>query len=406
MLAYWGSACCINGFASVFLLSRDFTSTQIGIVVALGNILAVLLSPRVAAIADQSKKITIHHLVLVPAILFVASIAGLYLSGNVFWAVAIIFCLSLGLLQLLQPLTNSVSVYYVNHNVGINFGIPRATGSLTWAILSTILGIVIDKTGENAILVTAAIMGILMVVGVVVFPLIKSDLKEIEAANPEMANSEAANEAADSEMANSVAGKEAPNKTGFIDFVRIYPMFFVLMVGVVFIFFFQTVSNNYLYQLSDAIGGDTKTMGYAFTVQAIIEVPPMVLFTIISKKFSSKSLMIFAVSFFVLKSIAFAFVFNPITLYLAMILQMPSYAVFIPASIKYVNEHMREEDQFQGQAMMTAAYTLGAVIGSLLGGYLVESLGALPTQKIDLAVCIVGGVIAIIAIMLNKKRSK
>ncbi len=87
-----------------------------------------------------------------------------------------------------------------------------------------------------------------------------------------------------------------------------------------------------------------------------------------------------------------------------MILQMPSYAVFIPASINYVNEHMREEDQFQGQAMLTAAYTFGAVVGSLLGGYMIDTLGALLSQKVDLAVCAVGVIIAVIAITINKPR--
>ena len=145
-------------------------------------------------------------------------------------------------------------------------------------------------------------------------------------------------------------------------------------------------------------------MGYAFSVQALIEIPPMFFFTMIAKKFKSKHLMYFAVIFFLLKSLAFAFVFNPTTLYLAMVLQMPSYAVFIPASINYVNEHMRDEDQFQGQAMLTAAYTFGAVVGSLLGGIMIEKLGALMSQKVDLAVCAVGVVIAVVAIAFNKPR--
>ena len=51
--SYWVAVCAINGFATVFLLHIGLKSSQIGVVLALGNILGVILQPFVAAAADH-----------------------------------------------------------------------------------------------------------------------------------------------------------------------------------------------------------------------------------------------------------------------------------------------------------------------------------------------------------------
>ena len=45
------------------------------------------------------------------------------------------------------------------------------------------------------------------------------------------------------------------------------------------------------------------------------------------------------------------------------------------ASVYYVNAIMEEQDAIKGQAYISMTYTLGSVIGSLLGGALIDSSG-------------------------------
>ena len=52
----------INGFATVFLLHIGLKSSQIGVVLALGNILGVILQPFVAAAADRAKRVTLQQM--------------------------------------------------------------------------------------------------------------------------------------------------------------------------------------------------------------------------------------------------------------------------------------------------------------------------------------------------------
>ena len=44
---YWMCFCAIYGFASVFLLAKNFENQQIGVILALVNIFSVVLQPAV-----------------------------------------------------------------------------------------------------------------------------------------------------------------------------------------------------------------------------------------------------------------------------------------------------------------------------------------------------------------------
>ena len=67
--SYWASFCVIYAFATVFLLSRGFESSMIGVIIAAGNILGVVLQPMVASIADRSEKISLHKLTAMLSVL-------------------------------------------------------------------------------------------------------------------------------------------------------------------------------------------------------------------------------------------------------------------------------------------------------------------------------------------------
>ena len=381
MAAYWGSVCCATGFSSTFLLDRGFSSTMIGIAMALGNILAVVASPKVSAIADRSKKIKVHHLVIISSILFLLCFLVLFAVRNSFIVTFVFFFLSVTMMQILQPLTNSVSVYYINRGIDINFGVPRAMGSMCYGIISTLLGIVTVKLGTNVIPASGIIVAIVLIAAMLMFPVLED--KDIE-------------------NKDSVSERKVSD-TGFFEFIRKYPGFLLMMIGIVFLFIFQTLSNNYLMQLAVAIGGDASTIGYALTCQAVIELPPMILFTYFLKKFGSVRLLIFSAIFWSIKAAGFMIVREPVVLYLVMFLQMLAYAVYIPASVAYVNEVVEYEDQFKGQAMVTSASTLGAMLGALLGGVLIDSVGVFATQKIDFVISLIGTVIIVVTLLPKLK---
>ena len=59
---YWMSYAVIGSFASAFLLGRGYSNSFIGLIIAVGSVLAIFLQPVLADIADRSKKISLFGL--------------------------------------------------------------------------------------------------------------------------------------------------------------------------------------------------------------------------------------------------------------------------------------------------------------------------------------------------------
>ena len=90
--SYWASFCVIYAFATVFLLSRGFESSMIGVIIAAGNILGVILQPMVASIADRSEKISLHKLTAMLSVIMILLLVLLYFdTQRILLAVAVLF---------------------------------------------------------------------------------------------------------------------------------------------------------------------------------------------------------------------------------------------------------------------------------------------------------------------------
>ena len=55
---YFAAFCGVHAYASVFLLHHGFTNTQIGILLAVANVLSVLIQPVIAGVIDKKGKLT------------------------------------------------------------------------------------------------------------------------------------------------------------------------------------------------------------------------------------------------------------------------------------------------------------------------------------------------------------
>lgn len=77
------------------------------------------------------------------------------------------------LLQVIQPLINSVSVYYVNKGINVDFGAARGVGSLSYAAASYLLGGLVERYGCSVILVAGFLMVTIISATVFSMPIIK-----------------------------------------------------------------------------------------------------------------------------------------------------------------------------------------------------------------------------------------
>lgn len=368
--SYWASFCVIYAFATVFLLSRGFESSMIGVIIAAGNILGVVLQPMVASIADRSEKISLHKLTAMLSIIMILLLVLLYFVPNGLLAVAVLFLLTDTFLQVIQPLINSVSVYYVNQGVSVDFGSARGIGSLSYAAASYILGIVVEKFGTRSILMTGILVALVLLVTVLSMPVLSSS-------------------------AASRLGEKEPeqNDAGLIVFAGRYKNFMLTLAGITLLFTFHNMNNAYLIKVIENVGGTSADMGRMLSIAAVTELPVMFLFSRISKHFKSSTLLMVSSAFFSIRAAGFMLAGNVMTMYLAAMLQIGSFALYIPSSVYYVNETMLDQDKFKGQAVMTATNTLGGVFGSLFGGFLIDNAGVGAMNTVCFAMAAAGAVL-------------
>lgn len=350
--AYWSSFCVIYAFATVFLLSRGFESSMIGVIIATGNILGVVLQPMVASIADRSEKISLHKLTAILSVIMILLLVLLYFVPNGLLAVAVLFLLTDTFLQVIQPLVNSVSVYYVNQGVSVDFGAARGIGSLSYAAASYVLGIAVEKFGTRSILVAGILVALVLLVTVLSMPVLSSSA----ASQPKEKEPE-------------------QNDAGLLVFAGRYKNFMLTLAGITLLFTFHNMNNAYLIKVIENVGGTSADMGRMLSIAAVTELPIMFLFSKISKHFKSSTLLMVSGVFFAIRAAGFMLAGNVMIMYLVAMLQIGSFALYIPSSVYYVNETMLDQDKFKGQAVMTATNTLGGVFGSLFGGFLIDNAG-------------------------------
>ena len=368
--SYWASFCVIYAFATVFLLSRGFESSMIGVIIAAGNILGVILQPMVASIADRSEKISLHKLTAMLSIIMILLLVLLYFVPNGLLAVAVLFLLTDTFLQVIQPLINSVSVYYVNQGVSVDFGSARGIGSLSYAAASYILGIVVEKFGTRSILMAGILVALVLLVTILSMPVLSSS-------------------------AASRLGEKEPeqNDAVLIVFAGRYKNFMLTLAGITLLFTFHNMNNAYLIKVIENVGGTSADMGRMLSIAAVTELPVMFLFSRISKHFKSSTLLMVSSAFFAIRAAGFMLAGNVMTMYLAAMLQIGSFALYIPSSVYYVNETMLDQDKFKGQAVMTATNTLGGVFGSLFGGFLIDNAGVGAMNTVCFAMAAAGAVL-------------
>lgn len=350
--SYWASFCVLYAFATVFLLSRGFESSMIGVIIAVGNILGVILQPVVASIADRSEKISLHKLTAILSVVMILLLVLLYFVPNGLIAVAVLFLLTDTFLQVIQPLVNSVSVYYVNQGVSVDFGAARGVGSLSYAAASYILGIAVERFGTRSILVAGILVALILLVTVLSMPVLSSSA----ASRPQKKQPE-------------------QNDAGLLVFAGRYKNFMLTLAGITLLFTFHNMNNAYLIKVIENVGGTSADMGRMLSIAAVTELPVMFLFSRISKHFKSSTLLMVSGVFFAIRAAGFMLAGNVMIMYLVAMLQIGSFALYIPSSVYYVNETMLDQDKFKGQAVMTATNTLGGVFGSLFGGFLIDNAG-------------------------------
>lgn len=373
---YWGSFSAIVAFASVYLLSKGFTNSQVGLVVAVGGILSVFLQPLVGSYADKSEGVVIHRLIVMISLAMIALCLLLLFFGNSGYMVATFYGLLVALVQVITPLIYSLCIFYIDRGVNIDFGVGRGIGSLAYAAVASILGILIKDYGADIITYVIAVFYVLIIVFTLKFHFEGVD-----------------------EIKTSTDNSKNPNPSIFEFFIE-NKRFMIFLFGNIFVFFSHNAVSSYMYQVVTHHGYTSSEMGFAVSLGAMMELPALFLLNYINKKIKSGVLYKISVVFIVLKNYAI-YVANTIgMIYFAMGFHLLGYGIFAGISIYYVNHIVDDSHEVLGQSLMTTVVTIGSVMGNLLGGRILDMAGVPAMVFVS---CVVGTFGVLIVCLTGEK---
>lgn len=366
---YWMICCAMIGYASVFLLDRGFGNTTIGIVLSISNILAVFGQPAIASYMDKTTKLSLRMLIsiILVAIIVLSLILSFISGASIVMVVLTITVFTLMLV--LQPFINSLTFAFEKNGIHINFGLARGIGSVAYAVMSLILG--------NVVAIFSPELLPYFYVGLSLCALLFVYTFYLPGGKDEIVHEEK---------------QEEHDQLSMGQFIKKYKTFMFLLVATVFLFFDHSIINNFFIQVVNHINGNSADMGNAIFLAALLELPTMALFTKLQKKVGCRRMMIISAVFFSVKHVLTYFAVNMMMIYIAQVMQMLAYAVFIPASVYYVRQLVDAHDMNKGQALVTGAMTLASVFASLAGGVLLDALGVSKVLLIGAIISVIGTV--------------
>ncbi len=365
---YWMLFCVSSGFISLYLQGRGLSNGGIGTVTAIFGILAALLQPVLGGITDRSNRITWRHMILMLAIPYLAiCIIMPFIPGA--WAGAIFMGLLILLGNTIMPFINTAHYHYSHKGEFINFGVARGIGSGLYALLALVIGFLAEKYGIEMVPLSGILIALLFILVVFRMP---SSRELIEK-----------------------APREKVLQKGFL--LR-YPAFTFMLLATLLMLTAHNILNTYLLQIIQSVGGNSSQLGIALAIQAVVEVPVLFGFSRLLNHFRPKTLMLIAAAGFALKALMYALSGSVSMIYMIQIAQMLSFAIFASASVYYTSEAIPKEDQASGQAYMTSMMTVGTVLGSLSGGWMLELSGMTTMLSINVIIAMVGVGFALISV--------
>ncbi len=350
VLTYWVAFATVSAFSSLYLLNIGFSNTFIGTLLAVAGIGSSILQPIASTWAERPDSPALKRIMIGMALLTAAVAAAVRLFAPVSAALdGVLYGLMILMLQTINPMVNALGMESINRGERLNFGISRAGGSVGYGAVSFAMGLVAAKYTPYVVPVLGAVFFVLFAVTVALYP--QSEQKVV------------------------ITVRERSRGTGAVAFFKKYPRFLWVLVGTTLLFTSHSLVNTFNLQIVLSKGGTSVEMGTATAIAACIEIPGMILFATLSRRLRCDTLLVISGVFFVLKCIGSLLAPSMPVYYAVQICQLFGWGLFAVASVRYTNAVMQPEDTIKGQGYTTVVQSLASVLGTTIGGRLMDASG-------------------------------
>lgn len=368
----------MSAFSSLYLLDIGLSNGAVGTLLAIASMVSVLLQPPVGALIDKNPKISTKKVLLAIAVIVLAlGVVLIILNGQNLQLTTGLYGVSIMLLMLAQPFLNALGMDAINYGYPIQFGLGRSMGSMGYALGSAAFGRISVMAGPKSVPVAFAIAFAVMCILLVIYPVKKPETAEIKA--------------------------REKTENPFL-FLGKYKRFAVMLLGLILVYLSHVLINTFSLQIIVTKNGNSSNMGTAAAIAAICELITMLLFPFYQKHFKLETMMRISCVFFVLKIFASFLVTNVALFYVIQATQMFGWGIMSMGIVYYVNNLVGEHDKAQGQAYAGMSYTIASVIGTFVGGNIIDKRGVDSMLLFGTALAVLGSVI--VWLTISRKNSK
>ena len=375
-----------GSFASVFMLAKGYSNLFIGMTLAAANIVAMGLQPFIADHMDKAKGITLIDTVAWSTLIIMIIGTGYFFFKGGTLMLALVIMLVLAIHALLQPLMNTLAFRLRESGTDVSFGIGRAGGSLGYSLIVAAVGTLVEKKGIITMPVCLEAACLLLIA---LLLLTKFSFNRIV----RQADAKAAG--GTGEAGAAVRKRAGAERIDIKAFVKRNKYFFIVNLGLAGALFSNSVLSTYMAQIAGNVNGTTEQVGRILSLMALAEIPVMIFYDKIHKRFSSRTLIKVASVGFTVKIVVCWLARSVGMLYVAQIFQFIGFALMMPAMVYYINEIMSQGEAVKGQALFTMMLTFSTIAASFVGGWILDMYGAKTLTFISTIVTAAGAAVVI-----------
>jgi MFS transporter, PPP family, 3-phenylpropionic acid transporter len=333
-------------YISVYYRSIGIGLPEIGLLAALNAGVAVVAAPAWGAIVDRARDVRGP-----------LAVAGLWSAAAATWlavtrepilvgvAVAVLAAGSAGL----GPMLDSRTIEIVGSNRD-RYGRARAFGSLAFTIGALGVGLLIGQTGPQGLFLVF-VPG-LALTGLMAYVLLGAP----DRADP-------ATRRVSTDLGSGVAG-----------LIR-DPTLLLFFAGSILVWIAVSAVHTFLSVHLVELGASSAIVGLVWTPGALVEVPLMLAFPLLVRRFGAERLLVLGGLAYALRAVGWALTPDPLLFVAIAPLGGIGFALFYVGTVTYVSRAVPASVQATAQGLFSGtAFSIGSILGSIIGGQLAAAL--------------------------------
>jgi MFS transporter, PPP family, 3-phenylpropionic acid transporter len=337
-ISYMGNA-VYGTFMPVYLKDIGLSQTSIATLLSFGPLIAILAQPIWGTIGDrsESKNKVLQLLTLGSAI----SVLLFPLSDQYFYLL-IIICLTAFFQSSINPISDAITLEHLSKTKW-NFGPIRLAGTIGYAVMSVVFGIIASRNINSIFIVFTVIMLLTL--------LICTKLPKVK------------------------GHQTSKNKVSLLVLLKNRKLLLYITIN-----FMIQVTLGYYYAFFPIyykqLGADNSLLGWSMLVSAISEIPFLLFGHKITQRFGIPVVLLGAAFFAGIRWLLLYLVHNP---FMVLPMQLFHGVIFIVLSVTlaiFINQEVPKELKASGQTINgLISLGLARIIGSIAGGVASDYLG-------------------------------